>query len=400
MTSDAGPPDILMPTLVRLDDGTGVATHLRAMTEYVRSVGRTSTVFTPFSGRSLALYPVFAVRAPIRRVSPTAGVWWYRRWHGAFLGQALGNRLRQAGPTVIYAQCAVSAAQALRVRTTQPVVMAVHYSFSRAYEWVLKGEVRDGGRFHRWLERFEEETLPRLDGILYVSEFAKREVQSRIPAARAVPSVVVHHGVGPAAPGQAAPTRNLITVGSLEPRKNQAYLLDILAAAAKRGRRYTLTIVGAGPDRADLERAVSRLGLGEQVVLLGRHPNPRELLSAHQLYCHTAVAESFGIVLLEAMSAGLPVIAGRVGGIPEVVRAGRDGAFWPLDDAAAAAEILVDMMEDPARLSAMSTHATERAANQFSVEAMGVKLLAALDGFARRDEDGARRRPSMPDGFG
>lgn len=372
--------DVVLATLMRPYGGTGVQAHTRTVAEYAASAGRGATVVTPFDASSPLRDPVFAVRLPVRLVSRPAAVWWHRAGHAHYLRAALRGRLHD--DAVIYAQCPVSASVALE--TGRPVVMAVHFNGSQADEWAGKGEISAGGRVHRSIRELERRVLPRLDGLVYVSADSRTRVEERIPETTRVPSVVIANAVSPHPVG-ARPTitGDLITIGSLEPRKNQAYLLEVLAAARRLGRRCTLTVVGDGPDRTMLERRATHLGIAEDVRFLGYRADARALLSGHRLYAHAAVEESFGIVLVEAMSAGLPVLAVPVGGVPEVMRPGTDGLFWPLDDADAAAKTLVSLLDDPTGRAVMS-RAAQRHAADFTPERLGPMLLAFLDDVARR----------------
>jgi len=371
---------VVVATLMRREGGTGVQTHARTVVEHSVAAGRESSVVTPFEASSPLLAPAFALRQPLRVVSRPAAVWWYRAGHAHYLRQALGAELARRPGAVVYAQCPVSAAVALDVRHDQPVVLAVHFNHSQAEEWTGKGEVRRDGRVFRGIEALDRDVLPRVDGLVYVSEDSRELVEARIPAAARVPSMVLPNPV-PGRPGGNAPamTGDLITVGSLEPRKNHAYLLDILARAHGAGRRYSLTIVGEGPEFGSLREHARHLNLGEHVRFAGYRTDVTDLLRGHRAYVHTAVAESFGIVLVEAMHAGLPVVAAPVGGIPEVVRDGRDGLFWPLDDAAAAAEVLTGLLDDPARCAAMAA-AARQGAQRFEPAVLMPRLLSFLDG--------------------
>lgn len=327
-------------------------------------------------------------------------MWWYRHWHAYFLERALSADLRRSPRALVYAQCPVSADVALRVRTTQPVVMAAHFNVSQADEWADKGEIPRSGTLFRSIRALEERVLGELDGIVYVSAFTKTILEERIPALREVAGIVVPNPVAvvPGSPARAdhgadhgADHRaDLITVGALEPRKNQRYLLDVLAAASRRGHRYTLTVVGDGPDRGRLEARTRELGLTSQVRFLGYQPDPRRLMPAHHLYCHTSTMESFGIVLVEAMAEGLPVLAAGVGGVPEVVRPGQDGLLWPLDDAEEAAGLLTGLMEDPSRRAEMAVTAKARATAEFSTEVVGRRLLDFLDTIAAQYDAAGR----------
>ncbi|WP_410787974.1 glycosyltransferase family 4 protein [Kribbella sp. C-35] len=372
--------EIVMAMLMRRNGGSGVQTHVRTVRQYLDDAARPASVVNPFSSKDPLLPPIFGARFAIRMFSPQAGVWWYRHWHAHYLQRALSAHLSNAGPAVLYAQCPVSAAVALRVRTTQPVVMAAHFNVSQADEWAGKGEIARFGTMFGAIRLFEEQVLTELDGIVYVSEFARSVLEDRMPAIRNVPGIVIPNPVNIPSPGAVSPhSADLITVGALEPRKNHSYLLEVLGAAARRGHRYTLSVVGDGPDRRALQAQAKALGLGDQVRFLGYQADPPSLMAGHRLYCHTATMENLPIALLEAMAGGLPVVAGAVGGIPEIVRPGQEGQFWPLDDPEAAAGVLIEVLEDPVRLRAMAASATVRAEAEFSSEVVGKRLVSFLE---------------------
>lgn len=377
---DASTREIVITTLMRPVGGSGVQSHVRTLTDYLDASSRSVTVIDPFTSRSLLRSPIFAGRLVVRRLSRSASVWWYRSWHAYFVQRALAKHLRRKPHSIVYAQCPVSADAALRVRTDQPVVMVVHFNYSsQADEWVAKLDIPKDGRVYRSIRKFEETVLPRLDGVVYVSDFTRTSLQARIKALRQVPSVVIPNPVPESAapPGRAGV--DLITVGALEPAKNQAYLLEILSAAARAGYRYTLSIVGAGPELSRLKARARALMVADQVRFLGYRSDARELMRQHRLYCHTSRMESFGIVLVEAMAEGLPVVTTPVGGTPEIVRAGSDGVFWPLDDAYAAAAILIDLMEDSERRAMLSMNGIARSKAAFAARAVGDRLLTFLD---------------------
>jgi glycosyltransferase involved in cell wall biosynthesis len=357
-----------MATIMRRVGASGVQTHASMFENYLRHRSSPVSTITPFDSGSVLMRPVFAARYGIAPFSGSGGVWWYRHWHDYYLRVALRQRLESARHRqVIYAQCPVSADAALHVRTTQPVVMVVHFNISQADEWAHdKGQIRDGGRLFRSIRALEDRVLPRLDGIVYVSEFMRDVLETRMPALTGVRSAVIPNFIEMrdvvAEPAQ----RDLITVGALEPRKNHAYLLEIVAAAAARGHRYTLTVVGTGPDKAALANRAEALGIADLVQFVGYHPDPRELMAGHRVYCHTSRMESFGIVLIEAMSMGLPVLACPAGAVPEIVRSDVDGCLWPPDDPRAAADALIQVLEKPGSVHRMGLAARERVENHFS----------------------------------
>lgn len=368
--------EVVLATIMRRVGGTGVQTHTSTFERYLQSSGRPATVINPFDARSPLVKPVFAVRYGIDPLSDTGSLWWYRHWHERYLRIALRNHLRSGQQDrVIYAQCPVSASAALRVRTHQPVVLAVHFNLSHADEWANdKGKISEGGRFYRSIREFEARVLSQVDGIVYVSDFMRGVLQHRLPALRAVPSVVIPNFVDLPHMIQTSPTRDIITVGALEPRKNHAYLLQVLVAAKRRGHRFSLTVVGEGPDRGRLQHKTEELGLSDQVRFVGYHPDPRRLMAEHRVYCHTSRMESFGIVLIEAMSVGLPVLAAPVGGVPEIVRPGIDGYLWDQQDPESAADRLISVLDTPGVVARLGTAARQRFTDEFSDRVIGARL--------------------------
>ncbi|WP_344745897.1 glycosyltransferase family 4 protein [Kribbella aluminosa] len=379
--------EIVVATPMRPAGTSGLQSHVRTFHEYLQGAARTATVVSPFASRSLLLTPVFAARIGLRWVSKPAGVWWYRYWHAHYLEQALRRQIADNPDAVIYTQCPVSAGAAMRARTTQPVVMAAHLNVSQADEWAGKGELPEGGRLYRSIRAYEERLLPELDGIVYMSEFARSVLAERMPTIRNVPSAVVPNPVNPSAATTTGTPADLVTVGFLEGRKNQAYLIDVLGAAARRGHRYTADIIGSGPDRRALQSRADELGIGDQVRFLGYQADPPSLLPGHRLYCHTATMENLPIAILEAMAAGLPVLAGAVGGIREMVAPGIEGRFWPLDDAETAAGVLIETLQDEPRRTAMAAAAKRRADTEFSRDVVGRRLTGFLDGTRLRQVD-------------
>lgn len=392
---DAAGREVVVATLMRRHGGSGVQTHVRTLVEHLDGTGAPVRVVSPFDAASALVRPVFAVRTVITPLTSSGSVWWYREWHTRFLRRALAQALQGgARPRVVYAQCPPSAEAALAVRRTEPVVMAAHFNVSEADEWAAKGDIAAQGRLFAAIRALEARVLPRLDGIVYVSEASRRDCLERIPAVAGVPSVVVPNCVpvgGAPAPGGHGVEADLVTVGSLEPRKNQAYLLDVLAAVRRRGRRCTLTVVGDGPLRGALEQRARTLGLAQDVRFVGHRDDVARLLPQHRVYCHTSRMESFGIALAEAMAAGVPVLAAPVGGVPEVVRDGLEGRHWPLDDPETAADILLAVLDDEAGRSRMGRSARSRAEQVFASDVQCPRLLDFLASVPRRGAGAAPR---------
>jgi glycosyltransferase involved in cell wall biosynthesis len=275
---------------------------------------------------------------------------WYRYWHYVFLKQALEREMRNATRRVVYAQCALAAKAALEARTgsDQKVVAVIHSDGSQADEWVDKKMLKTGSGLYRSIIRTEQQVLPSVDGIVYVSEAARAGMAKYVDGIDRLPSVIVPNFISVEYPGRNVPTehRDLVMVGGLEIHKNHEYLLRVIAEANRRGSRYTLDLIGDGPCKRALEKLTGELGLKEQVRFLGSRSDVRELLPGYRAYVHTSQRESLCMAIIEAMACGLPVIAGAIGGIPELFEPGREGLFWPLDDPDQAAAVLVGLLED------------------------------------------------------
>jgi glycosyltransferase involved in cell wall biosynthesis len=312
-----------------------------------------------------------------------------RRGHGFFLQQALTGLLKDGAPCIIYAQCPVSAAAALRVRTSplQVVVGAVHFNGSQATEWAEKGAIAPDGALFKAIQKMECQVLPALDGLVYVSEYMRRNIQERIPACKNVQSKVIPNfkqsDKPQPAPGLSRRT-GLITIGTLEPRKNHRYALEIVFQTKLLGQPLSLTVVGHGPDRAELENLVATWDIQSQVHFTGFVANAASLMSSHQAYLHVAKMESFGIVLIEAMSHGLPVFAAPVGGISEVFCNGVEGLHIPLNDARAAAVAILRWINDAEQMRSAGAAARRTFLEKYEATKVGTKLVEFLDEIAAR----------------
>lgn len=342
--------ELVIATLMRPTGDTGVQTHVRTFLEWLWRRAVPARLMTPYDAPMWLVYPVFALRRLINPLHGVASVWWYRYWHAFFLRLALRKRLSNGAACVVYAQCPLSADAALRARASerQRVVLVVHFNVSQADEWAGKGMIALDSAYAASIRRFEAACLPRVDGLIFVSEFMHNCLLARIPAIKQVPFAVIPNFVADVEASPALPMSlvdaDLITVGTLEARKNQRYALEIIAAAHAAGHPLTLSIAGDGPDRAMLEAHAAALGIAESVRFLGYVPSASQLFSHHRACLHVATMENLPLTLIEAMARGTPVFASAVGGVPEVFSDGVEGRSLPLDDAQAAATIVCEWL--------------------------------------------------------
>jgi sugar transferase (PEP-CTERM/EpsH1 system associated) len=160
------------------------------------------------------------------------------------------------------------------------------------------------------------------------------------------------------------------TVGRLDPVKDQMGLLEAFARLAAAERRVVLFIVGGGPCRAALEQRAGRADLAGRVHLLGERSDIAELLKGFDIFVLPSIAEGISNTILEAMATGLPVVASRTGGNPELVEEGVTGTLVPVGDPAALAAALTLHVTEPEVRSLYGKAGRQRAVVHFGLERM------------------------------
>jgi N-acetyl-alpha-D-glucosaminyl L-malate synthase BshA len=128
-----------------------------------------------------------------------------------------------------------------------------------------------------------------------------------------------------------------------------------------------LVFVGDGPERHTAADEATHLGIADRVLFLGKQDNVAELLACADLVLLPSASESFGLSALEAMSAGVPVVASASGGLPEVVESGITGFLAPVGQVDEMADAAIEVLGDPALWDRMSAAARERAVERFSI---------------------------------
>jgi glycosyltransferase involved in cell wall biosynthesis len=159
-------------------------------------------------------------------------------------------------------------------------------------------------------------------------------------------------------------------VGRLSREKDYPTMLNAFNAVLEKHASATLRIAGDGPVRAALEAEASRLGVAGRARFLGLHGDIPRLLGELDLFVQSSVTEGISLTLLEAMSAGLPVVATDVGGNREVVVDGVTGFLVPARDASALAERICTLLGDPPLARRLGEAGQARVREMFSIERM------------------------------
>lgn len=149
----------------------------------------------------------------------------------------------------------------------------------------------------------------------------------------------------------------LISIGRLDTNKNHQFLLDCIFNLKNCGFQFHLTIVGEGDTRPKLEQKINDLELHSEVTLAGVKDHVEELLWQSDLYVHSALTEGFGLTLIEAMAAGLPVITLNGGGNRDLIEEGKNGFLIEEENVEHFTEKILELVKNPALYKEMSQYA-------------------------------------------
>jgi N-acetyl-alpha-D-glucosaminyl L-malate synthase BshA len=156
----------------------------------------------------------------------------------------------------------------------------------------------------------------------------------------------------------------LLHVSNLRPVKRLEAVVDIFQRV-RQHRRVKLLIAGDGPERSRTVQLAAEQGLTEHLEILGEQDDVRALLSSADVFLLPSAQESFGLAALEAMACELPVVASRVGGLPEVIDHGRTGFLFPPEDTAGMAAAVIALLDDPAHRAAIARAARASVVERF-----------------------------------
>lgn len=158
------------------------------------------------------------------------------------------------------------------------------------------------------------------------------------------------------------------TIARLDPVKDLATLIAA-TAALNRERPALLLLIGDGPERARLERAAADADGGRSTRFLGHRDDARRWLAGCDVFANSSISEGVSLTILEGMAAGLPVVATRVGGTPEVVD-DASGILVPARDPRAMIDVLRELATVPQRRAALGDGGRHRVETHFTLDRM------------------------------
>ncbi|MFO0780554.1 MAG: glycosyltransferase family 4 protein [Candidatus Gracilibacteria bacterium] len=174
----------------------------------------------------------------------------------------------------------------------------------------------------------------------------------------------------------------ILTVAALHPRKGLQYLIRGMKEVIENKNDVKLVIVGEGPEEEDLKKLIKKLKLENHIRLVGKQESIPKILKSSDLFVLPSVKEAFGLVLLEAMAAQLPIVATNVGGIPEIVEDRKSGFLVEPGSAEALAKTIIMLLKNkPLRekIAFLGHHQVKR----FGIESMVEKTKKIYERIAK-----------------
>jgi glycosyltransferase involved in cell wall biosynthesis len=271
--------------------------------------------------------------------------------------------LRREQPHIVH----VNSAKASALGRLAAALARVPIRVYTVHGWAFRAHGWPASALYRWAERL----LRPLTTVTVCVADSERRAGLAAHTCEERTTVVIRNGVDPGSfrPGVAHSRRpRLVTVGRLQAPKDAVTLVRALAAL--RGRPFEAVLVGDGPDRPAVEEEVRRLGLEPAVELLGERDDVPELLGTADVFVLSSHSEGLPLSILEAMAAGLPVVASNVGGVSEVVVDGDTGLLVPPGDAQSLAAAIERLLEDPPLCRRLGEAGRIRVAEHFDLAAV------------------------------
>lgn len=229
--------------------------------------------------------------------------------------------------------------------------------------------------------------------VVAISEYNRRLIVEECGDDMAHKVTVIHCGVNTGrfrprktARREAGGPLHIVCVGTLHEVKGQRYLIEACRLLAQRGVQVACVLVGEGPDRDELERQIAAAELGDAVQLVGALTQNRlvEVLARADVLVTPSVPTASGkregipVVLMEAMSSGLPVVASDLSGIPELVVDGESGLLSPPGDPVALAQALERLVNEPELRHRLAEGGRRKVLDEFDVQANAAILAGRI----------------------
>jgi len=281
----------------------------------------------------------------------------------------LRRLIHQRGIEIVHSHGYKSNFYALGATGKRVPLVATNHNWLK-YHWRLVAY----SLLDKWLIRY-------FDRIVAVSDLIRKEmIEAGIPESKIT---VIDNGVDvgeisrqvrQSSPGEIPPagdiTKTVGTIGSLKEEKGIRFLLEAAFRVIPNARRVKFVIVGDGPLREELEHLVASRGAGGDIVFTGYQSDVYKLLATFDLFVLPSVKEGLPMVLLEAMAAGIPVIATRVGAVPRVIADGVNGLLVSPGNSDQLQIAIEGLLTNPSLASSIAACGCATVQENFSSESM------------------------------
>lgn len=341
--------------------------------------------------RSLVSLFVGCLSAPIRaartiaasqRLAP-AGLAARARWIAyALEAIVLARELRKRGLRDLHVHMANNGAAVALLATT--------YATDVRYSLTIHGPAEFGD-----IDRLRvRQKVHRAVFVRLISECGRAHVMAATDPVEWAKMQVIHCGIDtevirPSEWRMTSPLR-IVAVGRLAPVKGFSVLLEALRVLTVRGIDARLRLIGDGPDRARLEQTAKRLALNDRVAFVGALAPDGVMAEIRDasVFVSSSFLEGIPVVLMEAMASGIPVIATRVGGVPEMIADGVHGRVVSPGSADAVADAIEEFVDDAAAARHRLESAREQIVEHFNVHRSAAQLHGLFVQHASRPADG------------
>ncbi len=236
--------------------------------------------------------------------------------------------------------------------------------------------------------------LQQSDGVTAVSKFLKKATIETFDfdEVEVIPNFICpqHYLRTPDAPLRAELAPNgetlLVHVSNFRSVKRPADCIDILSKARQQEENVRLVMVGDGPELSSVKHLAKTLGVNTNVSFVGKKSNIADYLGVSDIFLLPSELESFGLAALEAQACELPVIATRIGGIPEVVSEGETGYLSDVGDVTKMAEDTIKLVKDADMRRAFGKRGRELAVERYSTEKIIPQYIAFYESVLNRSK--------------
>lgn len=300
--------------------------------------------------------------------------------------------MRVASPRDLSPHAATRLRRALK--TAKPDLLHTHLVHADAYGALVAARTpivstkHNDDPFRRGPFRYVERALSRRARRIICITEALRRFNDDVVGLPADKLRTVYYGMDAPPPAWARNTdpvdvppgaRIMLSVARLVPQKGLDVAVSALPAIREAEPEAVLVVLGEGPERRALRELARSLGVEDALYLPGHVGDVSWWLSRAELLVHPARWEGFGLVLLEAMLAGRPVVASSVSAIPEIVLDGETGLLVAPDDPRALARAVVELLVDPGQAASLGAAGLTRARTTFSVRRMAAETIAVYE---------------------